>query len=144
MQPRILSRRPTVTMLRQKSHSFLLLAKPTKAHYTTQATHSSPPLIHIPNSKVYRFGDSNSARPIFHELDWTVREGESWAVVGSGSGEKTALLEVCTSFSYLHTRPCHVLSRSDSHRALSHRAPSSRWPVPSLYIPKPRSVSPVA
>ncbi|KAH9976396.1 P-loop containing nucleoside triphosphate hydrolase protein [Lactifluus volemus] len=35
----------------------------------------------------------NNAKPVLRALDWTVREGESWAVVGSGAGEKTALLE---------------------------------------------------
>ncbi len=60
--------------------------------YTT-AAHSSY-IIRIPNANVYRFGDSDVARPVLRAVDWTVREGESWAVVGSGAGEKTALLEV--------------------------------------------------
>lgn len=51
-------------------------------------------VIRIHNANVYRFGDPDSARPILQAVDWTVREGESWAVVGSGADEKTALLEV--------------------------------------------------
>ncbi|KAI9441834.1 P-loop containing nucleoside triphosphate hydrolase protein [Lactarius indigo] len=55
--------------------------------------HLSSYVVHIPKANIYRFGDSDSARPVLTGVDWTVREGESWAVVGSGAGEKTALLE---------------------------------------------------
>jgi ABC-type molybdenum transport system ATPase subunit/photorepair protein PhrA len=51
-------------------------------------------IVRIPNANVHRFGDPDGARPVLRAVDWTVREGESWAVVGSGAGEKTALLEV--------------------------------------------------
>jgi len=51
-------------------------------------------VVHIPNANVYRFGDPDGARPVLRAVDWAVHEGESWAVVGSGAGEKTALLEV--------------------------------------------------
>ncbi|ETW74686.1 ABC transporter [Heterobasidion irregulare TC 32-1] len=54
---------------------------------------SSSKIVHIPRSNVYRFGDANGARSVFRDLEWTVNDGENWAVVGSGSGEKTALLE---------------------------------------------------
>jgi ABC-type molybdenum transport system ATPase subunit/photorepair protein PhrA len=61
----------------------------------TTAAHSGPSnIVRIPNANVYRFGDPDGARPVLRAVDWTVREGESWAVVGSGAGEKTALLEV--------------------------------------------------
>jgi ABC-type transport system involved in cytochrome bd biosynthesis fused ATPase/permease subunit len=59
----------------------------------TSAAHTSY-VVRIPNANVYRFGDPDGARPVLRAVDWTVREGESWAVVGSGAGEKTALLEV--------------------------------------------------
>ena len=59
----------------------------------TAAAHSSY-VVRIPNANVYRFGDPDGARPVLRAVDWTVREGETWAVVGSGTGEKTALLEV--------------------------------------------------
>ena len=58
----------------------------------TAAAHSY--VVRIPNANVYRFGDPDGARPVLRAVDWTVREGESWAVVGSGTGGKTALLEV--------------------------------------------------
>lgn len=54
---------------------------------------ASARIIHIPKANVYRFGDSNASKPLFRDLEWTVNEGESWAVVGSGSGAKTALFQ---------------------------------------------------
>jgi len=50
-------------------------------------------VVHIPQANVFRFGDSNRASPVFKNVEWTVNEGESWAVIGSG-GKKTALLQV--------------------------------------------------
>ena len=52
-------------------------------------------VVHIPKSNVFRFGDSNKASPIIEDLEWTINEGENWAVIGSGwGGQKTALLQV--------------------------------------------------
>jgi ABC-type molybdenum transport system ATPase subunit/photorepair protein PhrA len=52
-------------------------------------------VIHIPHADVFRFGDSNKASPVLKDVDWTVNEGEIWAVVGYGSGgPKTAVLQV--------------------------------------------------
>lgn len=59
----------------------------------TAASRSSY-VVRITNSNIYCFGDPDGARPVLRAVDWTVREGESWAVVGSGAGGKTALLEV--------------------------------------------------
>ena len=58
--------------------------------------HESPDIVlHIPRANVFRFGDSNKASPVFKDLEWTVKEGEKWAVIDSGWGEnKTALLQV--------------------------------------------------
>ena len=61
-----------------------------------RATAEASCVVRIPNAHIYRFGDSDKARPVLRAVDWTVREGESWAVVGSGAGEKTTLLEVST------------------------------------------------
>ncbi len=66
---------------------------------TVRARQLSSYVVRVPRANVYRFGDSDSARPVLTGVDWTVREGESWAVVGSGAGEKTALLEVNTIIS---------------------------------------------
>lgn len=62
---------------------------------STNSSTSEPPVIQIPRAKVYRFGSAASATPVFQDLEWTVKEGESWAIVGSASGEKTALFQVC-------------------------------------------------
>lgn len=49
----------------------------------------SATVVSIPKADVYRFGDANAtATPVFHDLDWTVKEGESWAVIGFASHEK--------------------------------------------------------
>ncbi|THU88807.1 P-loop containing nucleoside triphosphate hydrolase protein [Dendrothele bispora CBS 962.96] len=51
-------------------------------------------LINVSKANVYRFGDVNSSTPLFRGLEWLVQEGESWAIVGSGSGEKSALFKM--------------------------------------------------
>ncbi|THU76759.1 hypothetical protein K435DRAFT_770826 [Dendrothele bispora CBS 962.96] len=51
-------------------------------------------LINVPKANVYRFGDVNSSTPVFRGLEWLVQEGESWAIVGSGPGEKSALFKM--------------------------------------------------
>ena len=86
---RLLSRILMLTSLRVR---FSLCQCPTpKRSYTSPAERI---LVHIPRSNVYRFGDSNVATPVFHDVDWTVKEGQNWAVIGRGSNEKTALLQV--------------------------------------------------
>ena len=40
-------------------------------------------VVRIPRSNVFRFGDPNAATPVFRGYDWTIKEGESWAVIGS-------------------------------------------------------------
>lgn len=61
--------------------------------FTSNAVAQST-IIHIPRANVYRFGDANKARPVFKDLEWTVKEGENWAVVGPAGSEKTNILEV--------------------------------------------------
>ncbi|KAJ7469326.1 P-loop containing nucleoside triphosphate hydrolase protein [Mycena galericulata] len=51
-------------------------------------------VLNIPKANVYRFGDANRATPLFHDLEWSVKTTESWAVVGTGSGEKSALFDM--------------------------------------------------
>ncbi|KAJ7690200.1 P-loop containing nucleoside triphosphate hydrolase protein [Mycena rosella] len=53
----------------------------------------STPVLTIPKANVYRFGDANRATPVFHDVEWTIHPHESWAVVGTGSGEKSALFD---------------------------------------------------
>lgn len=62
--------------------------------YST-CSHSSLPLIHIPSSSVYHFGDAppadsrtagSGAIPVVKDIQWTVHDDEAWAIVSSGSG----------------------------------------------------------
>ncbi|KAF9074383.1 P-loop containing nucleoside triphosphate hydrolase protein [Rhodocollybia butyracea] len=56
------------------------------------STNSSSIVLSIPKADVYRFGDGKNAQPLFRGLAWEIKEGENWAVIGSGGGgEKTAL-----------------------------------------------------
>ncbi|TRM59938.1 P-loop containing nucleoside triphosphate hydrolase protein [Schizophyllum amplum] len=52
------------------------------------------PLIRIPRANIYRFGDGNHAAPALRELEWTVNQGENWAVIGSGSGQKATVFQM--------------------------------------------------
>ncbi|KAH0829066.1 P-loop containing nucleoside triphosphate hydrolase protein [Lanmaoa asiatica] len=72
-----------------------------KRPYTSSSTENI--LVHIPKSNVYRFGDSNIAAPVFRDLDWTVKEGQNWAVIGRGSNQKTALLQ--TLYGHMRIAP---------------------------------------
>lgn len=79
-----------------------------------RATAEASCVVRIPNANVYRFGDPDGARPVLRAVNWTVREGESWAVVGSGAGEKTTLLEV-SRFSFLNVPPILALPATYLH-----------------------------
>ncbi|KAL1705831.1 P-loop containing nucleoside triphosphate hydrolase protein [Schizophyllum commune] len=72
----------------------LLLLYHTRCH-TTNASKDAT-LIHIPKANVYRFGDGNHAPPALRDLEWTVKPGENWAVIGSGTGHKTTVFETLT------------------------------------------------
>ncbi|KAI0311188.1 P-loop containing nucleoside triphosphate hydrolase protein [Amylostereum chailletii] len=77
------------------------------ARIQTRCLHSTSagPVLRIPKADVYQFGDPNGARRVISDLEWTVQEGESWAVVGSGSGEKSALLETLLGHTRLSPSP---------------------------------------
>ncbi|KAJ3902277.1 P-loop containing nucleoside triphosphate hydrolase protein [Lentinula edodes] len=51
-------------------------------------------VINIRNANVYRFGDGKYVQPQFRDLTWTVEDGESWAVIGSGGGGERLLYQV--------------------------------------------------
>ena len=57
-------------------------------------------VLRIPRANVYRFGDGNSALPVFKDLEWTINDGESWAIVGPAGSEKSCLLDVRTIMSH--------------------------------------------
>jgi ABC-type molybdenum transport system ATPase subunit/photorepair protein PhrA len=68
------------------------------ANTTPSEATEGKPLIHIPHANVFRFGEAH--RAILRDVRWTVRDGDAWAVIGSGDLEgKSALLDV----SALHT-----------------------------------------
>lgn len=56
-------------------------------------------ILRIPKADVYRFGDGGKATPVFKDLEWTITEGDSWAIVGPAGNEKSLLLEVKSLFS---------------------------------------------
>ncbi|KAL5504555.1 hypothetical protein ACEPAH_7216 [Sanghuangporus vaninii] len=62
-------------------------------------------IIHIPRANVYRFGQANTNQPVFRNLEWTVRDGESWAVVGPAGSEKSDLLSMLMGHMRLSPSP---------------------------------------
>ncbi|KAJ7153497.1 P-loop containing nucleoside triphosphate hydrolase protein [Mycena crocata] len=62
-------------------------------------------VLHIPKADVYRFGDANKAAPVFRGLEWSINLNESWAIVGSGSGEKSSLFDMLMGHLRIHPPP---------------------------------------
>ncbi|KAJ6579948.1 P-loop containing nucleoside triphosphate hydrolase protein [Mycena vulgaris] len=62
-------------------------------------------VLNIPTSDVYRFGDANRATPVFSDLEWTIKPHESWAVVGTGSGEKSDVFDMLMGHLRIHPPP---------------------------------------
>jgi ABC-type molybdenum transport system ATPase subunit/photorepair protein PhrA len=56
-------------------------------------------VLHISGATVFRQGDADVSRALLRNVQWSIEEGESWAVVGS---KKSHLLEVCP-------RPCLLI-----------------------------------
>ena len=51
-------------------------------------------VIHIPKADVFRFGDTKASDAIFKDLEWTVKDGESWAIIGATPSSKSELFRV--------------------------------------------------
>lgn len=51
-------------------------------------------VIHIPKADVFRFGDTKASDAIFRDLEWAVKDGESWAVIGATPSSKSELFQV--------------------------------------------------
>ncbi|KAJ7648180.1 P-loop containing nucleoside triphosphate hydrolase protein [Mycena polygramma] len=67
---------------------------------------SSALVLNIPKANVYRFGDTtNRATPVFRDLAWSIKTNESWAVVGSGSGEKSSVFDMLMGHLRIHPLP---------------------------------------
>jgi hypothetical protein len=60
-----------------------------------QPSNGNAPILHIPSASIYRFSASNVTKPVL-AINWTIHEGEGWAIVGNAAEEKIALLEVGT------------------------------------------------
>lgn len=84
-------------------------------------------VLRIPKANVYRFGDGNRANPVFKNLEWTVKEGENWAIVGPAGSEKSDFLDVsglslCGAHPYSNTVPdalgLHARLPSSSQRTI--------------------------
>ena len=95
LQPKL--RNETVSLFPQND-VFLFFTPTFQRAFTDQRNKQSGIVVQIAGSNIYRFGDSNIATPIFRDVKWTIKEGENWAVVGSGSSQKTALLQVCLNY----------------------------------------------
>ena len=78
---------------------------------------TSLPVIRIPNADVYRFGDGNNSQPVFKDLNWTVNEDESWAIVGAAGQEKGELIEV-RMLSYMSAVPYIISTKSHLERVV--------------------------
>ena len=74
-------------------------SKSSSRAYSTLLTHRAP-IIHIPKANIYPFGASPSTRPSLQSDEWTVLEGEAWAVVSSsrGGAGKSVLFQVSFFF----------------------------------------------
>jgi ABC-type protease/lipase transport system fused ATPase/permease subunit len=62
---------------------------------------STKPIICIPKSSIHPFGDPSNQRPILRNVDWTINEGEAWAVMSASSGDsgKSAIFQVSPELS---------------------------------------------
>ncbi|KAJ7288796.1 P-loop containing nucleoside triphosphate hydrolase protein [Mycena rebaudengoi] len=74
-----------------------------RAHSTLPNSQSD--VLRIQKSNVYRFGDANRATPVFRDLEWTIKINESWAVLSSGSGEKSSLFDMLMGHLRIHPSP---------------------------------------
>ncbi|KAJ7791687.1 P-loop containing nucleoside triphosphate hydrolase protein [Mycena leptocephala] len=72
---------------------------------TIKHASTSAVVLHIPKSNVYRFGDANRATPVFRDFEWSIKTNESWAVVGTGSGEKSSVFDMLMGHLRIHPPP---------------------------------------
>ncbi|ESK94689.1 hypothetical protein Moror_14325 [Moniliophthora roreri MCA 2997] len=70
-----------------RTRQFSLVKSPALSRASSSST-----IISIPKADIYSFGATRD-RPIFTDVEWTVRDKESWAIVGTGSGEKNLLFQ---------------------------------------------------
>ncbi|KAF8959254.1 P-loop containing nucleoside triphosphate hydrolase protein [Flammula alnicola] len=69
--------------------------QPATRRYTTKSDSNALPIVKIPTgSNIYAFGTpSRTTAPLISNVDWTVQDGDAWAVIsGTGGGGKGTLL----------------------------------------------------
>ncbi|CAE6481107.1 unnamed protein product [Rhizoctonia solani] len=49
-------------------------------------------VVNVPHSNIYRFGDGQRAVPALREVQWTIKEGESWVIIGSQRNDVVEML----------------------------------------------------
>ncbi|KDN47894.1 hypothetical protein RSAG8_03314, partial [Rhizoctonia solani AG-8 WAC10335] len=49
-------------------------------------------VVNVPHSSIYRFGDGQKAIPTLRDVQWTVKEGESWIITGSQRNDVVEML----------------------------------------------------
>ncbi|EJT97018.1 P-loop containing nucleoside triphosphate hydrolase protein [Dacryopinax primogenitus] len=92
--------RPTIHRLSARRSS--TLSAPSLEIPTQQRGEKEKETIaHLPKCSIYRWGQAPPTPPLFRDVDWTWREGEAWAVVGTASSGKGELLDTLLG----HHRP---------------------------------------
>ncbi|KAF8157305.1 P-loop containing nucleoside triphosphate hydrolase protein [Mycena galopus ATCC 62051] len=92
---------------------------------TQNISSTNAQILNIPKANVYRFGEANRATPVFRDLEWSIKSSESWAVVGSGSGEKSSVFDMLIGHLRIHPPPpppgglFPFLSDDDPHKHVS-------------------------
>ncbi|KAF8706603.1 P-loop containing nucleoside triphosphate hydrolase protein, partial [Rhizoctonia solani] len=80
-------------------------------------------VVNVPRSNIYRFGDGQRAVPALRDVQWSVKEGESWVITGN---QRNDIVEILLG----HTRitpspsgglyPFLVASGRDPHDLIAH------------------------
>ncbi|CAE6472123.1 unnamed protein product [Rhizoctonia solani] len=77
-----------------RRHSALLFLRNLRRHTSSLCStrRFSDLIVNIPRSNMYRFGDGQRAIPTLREVEWTVKEGESWIITGSQRNDVVEML----------------------------------------------------
>ncbi|KAL0573153.1 hypothetical protein V5O48_008807 [Marasmius crinis-equi] len=95
----------------------------------------STTIINVPKANIYPFGSATSkTQPVFTDVEWKIEKGESWAVVGSGSGEKDLLFQTLLG----HLRISPYPSQGLFPFLTSHQDPTTAISIVS-FTHRPRS-----
>ncbi|KAJ7073159.1 P-loop containing nucleoside triphosphate hydrolase protein [Mycena amicta] len=81
-------------------------------------------ILSLPKADIYRFGDAtNLATPVLRTtVPWSIQSNESWAVVGSGSGDKSLIFDMLTGHLRIHPPPGQLypfLAGDDPYKHIS-------------------------